>query len=136
MSATLMLSTLTRCLYVSSIWLRAWPRRRLVPPSIMISVIDITAAVLTAAFLQKLCQALSSANCRCRKGLMVPPRAIVPDDLPALDRDHSTPQQVDDLSVVCCHHHGRTAGVDAQEQLHDLPRRGRGGVACGIVGCD
>src|SRR5438270_11879663 len=103
-----MLSTLTRCLYVSSVWLSAWPRRRLVPPSIMISVIDMTAAVLTAAFLQKLCQALSSANCRCLKGLMVPPRAVVSDDVPVLDRHHPAAKQVDDLAVVRRHHHCRS----------------------------
>src|SRR5205807_3914833 len=101
--ATLIVSTLTRCRYWSSTWPSAWPRSRLAPASSRISVIESTAARLTAALRQKFCQALSSANSRFRQTHMVFPRPVVPDHPAPLDRHHAAAHQVHDVAVVRGH---------------------------------
>src|SRR5215831_9721544 len=111
----------------------AWPTSRLRPARTRMSVIDSTAARLTARFRQKLCQALLSANFRFRKIIVIPARSVVPGYLSRVDGDDAATKKVDDLAVVGGHHHGRSAGVDAQKELHDLPRRGRVEVARRLV---
>src|ERR1700674_2619825 len=129
--------TLTRDLYWSRIPARVWPTSRLTPARARISVIVPTAARLTAAFRQKLCQAELSAKTRCRQSLMVSTRPVVSDDLAVVDRNHAPAQQVDDVSVVGCHHDRRLLlVVDLQEELHDLPSRRRVEVPSGLVGDD
>src|SRR5947199_7478525 len=118
--------TLTRDLYWSRIPPRVWPTSRFTPAMASISVIVPTAARLTAAFRQKLCQAELSAKTRCRQGFMVSTGPVVPDHLPAVDRHHAPAQQVDDVPVVCRHQDGRPGlVVDLEEELHDLPAGGR-----------
>src|SRR5215831_2899764 len=131
----LIVSTLTRCLYESSTWPSAWPSRRLVPASIRISAIDTTAATLTARLRQKFCQELPKANSSCRKSFMVCPVAIVADYLTTLDCDYPAAHHVHDLAVMRGHNDGHARGVDAQEDLHDLPGGRRVKVAGGLV-CD
>src|SRR5438046_2101699 len=98
---------------------------KVTPARIRIRVIEITAATLTPALRQKLCQALLSAKSRCLKSLMVSPGPVVPDHLAVFDHDHPPAQEVDYLAVVGRHHHGGAVGVDLENELHDLPRRGR-----------
>src|SRR5207248_8840951 len=114
----------------------AWPTSRLMPARIRMSVIDMTAARLTARFRQKLCQALLSANFRFRKVIVIPAGSVVAGDLARVDGNHATAEKVDDLAVVRRHHDRRAARVDAKEQLHDLPRRRGVEVARGLVGDD
>src|SRR5690242_8432767 len=111
---------------LSSTCENAWPTSRFTPARTSMSVIDRTAARLTARFRQKLCQALLSANLRFRKIIVISARTVVSRDLPRIDGDHAPAEHVDDLAVVRRHHHRGAARVDAQEQLHDLPRR------CGV----
>src|SRR5437868_3015650 len=74
----------------------------------------------------------SALNCASASSLVMN-RTLVPRDLPGVDGDDAAPEKVDDLTVVRRHHHRGAARVDAQEQLHDLPR-GRGvEVAGGLV---
>src|SRR5207248_3010724 len=113
---------------------RAWPRIRLTPANARIRVIEITAARLTAALRQKLCQALLSANARCRESFMVSPGPVVSGDLALIDEDDAAPHQVDDVAVMSGHHDRRAVRVDLQEELHDLPRRRGVEVAGGLVG--
>src|SRR5258708_1586592 len=91
-----------------------------------ISVIVPTAARLTAAFRQKLCQAELSAKTRCRQSLMVSTGPVVSNHLAVVDRNHAPAQQVDDVAVVS-RHQDRRLGlvVDLEEELHDLPSSGR-----------
>src|SRR3979411_398556 len=118
--------TLTRDLYWSRIPARVWPTSRLTPARARMSVIVPTAARLTAAFRQKLCQAELSAKTRCRQSLMVSTRPVVPDHLAVVDRDHAPAQQVDDVTVVRRHQDGRLGLlVDLEKELHDLPAGGR-----------
>src|SRR3981081_2088149 len=129
--------TLTRALYWSRMPARVWPTSRLTPAIARISVIVPTAARLTAAFRQKLCQAELSANPRCRQSLMVSTRPIVPNDLAVVDRNHAPAQQVDDVAVMGRHQHGRLGlVVDLQEELHDLPAGRRVEVPGRLVGDD
>src|ERR1700704_334195 len=129
--------TLTRVLYWSRIPARGWPTSRLTPAIARISVIVPTAARLTAAFRQKLCQAELSAKPRCRQSLMVSTRPVVPNDLAVVDRDHAPAQQVDDVAIMGRHQHGRLGlVVDLQEELHDLPAGRRVEVAGRLVGND
>src|ERR1700730_5110826 len=129
--------TLTRDLYWSRIPARVWPTRRLTPAMARISVIVPTAARLTAAFRQKLCQAELSAKTRCRQSLMVSTCPVVPDDLAVVDRNHPPAQQGRDVSVVGRHHDRRLLlVVDLQEELHDLPACRRVEVPGGLVGDD
>src|SRR5262245_14534033 len=130
----LIVSTLTRCRYESSTWPNAWPSRRLVPASIRISAIEMTAATLTARLRQKFCQALLKAKSSCRMSFIVCPIAIVADDLAMLDRNHTPVRQVYDLPVVRGHHDCHASRVDVQEDLHDLPRPRRVQVAGRLVG--
>src|ERR1700694_651896 len=111
--------TLTRVLYWSRMPARVWPTSRLTPAIARMSVIVPTAARLTAAFRQKLCQAELSAKPRCRQSLMVSTRPVVPNDLAVVDRNHAPAQQGDDVTVVSRHHDRRLLlVVDLQEQLH------------------
>src|SRR4030081_2207961 len=96
----LIVITLTRDLYWSRIPARGWPTRRFPPAMPRISAIVPTAARLTAAFRQKLCQAELSAKTRCRQILMVSTYPVVSDDLAVVDRHHAPAQQVDDVSIV------------------------------------
>src|SRR6202165_178845 len=129
--------TLTRDLYWSRIPASVWPTSRLTPAMARISVIVPTAARLTAAFRQKLCQAELSAKTRCRQSLMVSTRPVVSDDLAVVDRNHAPAQQVDDVAVVSRHHDSRVLlVVDLQEQLHDLPAGRRVEVPRRLVGDD
>src|SRR5438105_13940191 len=118
--------TLTRVLYWSRMPLSVCPTSRLTPARARMSVIVPTAARLTAAFRQKLCQAELSAKTRCRQSFMVATGPVVPDHLSAIDGDDPPPQEVDDVAVVG-RHQDRRFGlvVDLQEELHDLPA-GRG----------
>ena len=72
---------------------------RLTPAIISISVIERTAARLTAALRQKLCQALLSAKTRCRQSLMVSPGPVVSGDLAIFDQNHPPAKQVHDLTL-------------------------------------
>src|SRR5260370_23101576 len=112
---------------------RAGPTSRLTPARIRMSVIDRTAARLTARFRQKLCQALLSANLRFRNIIMVSAGAVVSGNLPRIDRDDAAAEEVHDLTAVTPHHDARPSRVDAHKQLHDLPRGGRVGAAGGLV---
>src|SRR5689334_10037241 len=115
---------------------KAWPTSRLMPARMRMSVIESTAARLTARFRQKLCQALLNANLRFRNIIVVPAGTFVSSDLPRVYRDDAAAEEVDDLAVVGRHHDCGAARVDAQEELHDLPP-GRGvEVAGGLVGDD
>src|SRR5260370_40491078 len=97
--------TLTLSRNPSSTCENAWPTRRLTPPRIRMSVIDRTAAMLTARFRQKLCQALLSANLRFRNIVMVSARTVISGNLPGVDRNHAPAEEIDDLTVVSRHHH-------------------------------
>src|SRR3982074_2886369 len=125
----LIVSTLTRCRYASSTWSSAWPSRRLIPASIKIRLIDTTAATLIARLRQKFCQALSNVNSSCLMSFIVLSVGIVADDLATLDRNYTPARLVYDLPVVRGHHDCHASGVDAQEDLHDLPGRLGGQVA-------
>src|SRR5260370_20035469 len=116
--------TLTLSWKPSSTCDRAWQTRRLTPARIRMSVIDRIAARLTARFRQKLCQALLSANLRFRNIIMVSAGAVVSGNLPRGDRTDAAAEEGDDLTVLRRHHDGPASRVDAQEQLHDLPRAG------------
>src|SRR2546425_36660 len=107
--------TLTLSRKPSSTCDRAWPTSRLTPARIRMSVIDSTAARLTARFRQKLCQALLSANLRFRKIIVISAGAVVSSDLPRVDRDDAAAEKVHDLSVVGRHHNCGAPRVDAQE---------------------
>src|SRR5579859_5225088 len=135
-SAMLIDISLTLVLKPSSTWENACPTSRFTPARMRMSVIETTAARLTARFRQKLCQALLSANRRFRRIIVISPGSVVSGDLPGVDRHHAAAEKVHDLAVVRGHHDGRTASVDAQEELHDLPRRGGVEVAGRLVGDD
>src|ERR1700737_3480044 len=129
--------TLTRDLYWSRMPARVWPTSRLTPAMARISVIVPTAARLTAAFRQKLCQAEISAKPRCRQSLMVSTLPAGPNDLAVVDLNHAPAQQVDDVAVMSRHQHGRLGlVVDLQEELHDLPAGRRVEVAGRLLGHD
>src|SRR5205823_12534937 len=106
------------------------------PARMRMSVIDSTAARLTARFRQKLCQALLSANLRFRNNIVIPASTVISCNLSRIDGDDAAAQKVDDLAVVRRHDHGGAARVDAQKELHDLPRRRRVEVPCRLVGDD
>src|SRR4029077_15503703 len=125
--------TLTLSRKPSSTCESACPTSRLTPPRIKMSVIDRTAAKLTARFRKKLCQALLSANLRFRNIFVIPARTVVSGNLPRIDRNDAAAEEVDDLTVVSRHHDGGPPRVDAQEELHDLPRGGGVEVAGGLV---
>src|SRR5438105_4885377 len=136
-SATLIEITLTRVLYWSRMPLSVWPTRRLTPARARMRVMVPTAARLTAAFRQKLCQAELSAKTRCRQGFMVSTGPVVSGHLSAVDCHHPPPQEVDDVTVVGGHQDRRLGLViDLEEELHDLPAGGRVEVAGGLVGDD
>src|SRR6202171_6538328 len=81
-----------------------------------------TLAMLTAALPQKFCHALLKAkSTRFQSRCMVPSCILVSDNLSALDGDHPSPHDVDDLAVVGRHQDRRSPGVDLQQQLDDLP---------------
>src|SRR5579864_4482335 len=123
-SETLMEISLTFTRKPSRTCENACPTSRLMPARIRMSVIDRTAARLTARFRQKLCQALLSANLRFRNIIMVSAGTVVSGNLPGIDRNHAAAEEIDDLTVVGRHHDGGSSRVDAQEELHDLPRGG------------
>src|SRR2546428_11102035 len=125
--------TLTFSRKPSSTCEKAWPISRLTPPRIRMSVIDRTAAKLTARFRQKLCQALLSANLRFRNIAMVAARTVISGNLPSVNRNDAATEEIDDLTVVRRHHNRGASRVDAKEELHDLPRRGGGEGARGLV---
>src|SRR5260221_9651831 len=129
--------TRARALYWSRIRRGVWPTSRLTPAMPRIRVIVPTAARLTAAFRQKLCQAELSAKARCRQSLMVSTGPVVPDHLPVVDRNHAAAQQVDDVTVVSRHQdRGLGLVVDLEEELHDLPAGRRVEVPGRLVGHD
>src|SRR6266852_4288154 len=99
----LMEITLTFSRNPSSTCDNACPTSRLTPPRIRMSVIDRTAARLTARFRQKLCQALFSANLRFRNIIVVPARPVISGNLPSVDRNNAAAEEVDDLTVVRRH---------------------------------
>src|SRR5260370_1469430 len=125
--------TLTLSRKPSSTCDSAWRTSRLTPARTRMSVIDTTAARLTGRLRQKLCQAVLSANLRFRNIIMVSARTVVSGNLPRIDRDDAAAEEVDDLTVVSRHHDGRASRVDAQKELHDLPRGGGVEVAGGFV---
>src|SRR5882762_1743712 len=94
-----------------------------------------TLAMLTAALRQKFCHALLKAkSMRFQSRCMVPSCVLVSDNLAALDRHHPASHDIDDLPVVSRHHDRGAAGIDLQQQLHNLPRGGRIQVSGGLVG--
>ncbi len=56
----------------------------------------------------------------------VPAAALVTDHLTVAQLDHASLHLVDEAGLVCGHDHGRAAGVDPREQLHDVD--GRAGI--------
>src|SRR2546425_1128965 len=112
--------TLTFSRKPSSTCEKAWPISRLTPPRIRMSVIDRTAAKLTARFRQKLCQALLSANLRFRNIVMVAARTVISGNLPSVDRNDAATEEIDDLTVVRRHHNRGASRVDAKEELHEV----------------
>src|SRR5437879_1845063 len=125
--------TLTFSRKPSSTCEKAWPISRLTPPKMRMSVIDRTAAKLTARFRQKLCQALLSANLRFRNIVMVAARTVISGNLPSVDRNDAATEEIDDLTVVRRHHTRGASRVYEKEELHELPRRGGVEVAGGFV---
>src|SRR5260370_36801946 len=95
------------------------------------SVIERTAARLTARFRQKLCQALLSANLRFRNIVMVAARTVISGNLPSVDRNDAAAEEIDDFTIVRRHPNRGAPRVDAKEELHDFPHRCRAAVPVG-----
>src|SRR3989440_10325179 len=110
----------------ATIWSSEWRTSSRLPRASSTTQTMSTLATLTAAFRQKFCQALLKAkSMRFQSRCMVPSRIFVSDNLAAFDGHHPPPHNVDDLPVVGRHQDGSAPRVDLQQQLDDLPGRGR-----------
>jgi hypothetical protein len=99
----------------------AWPTSRLTPARMRMSVIETTAARLTARFRFRLAPGAIERELEVSKHLRDTCLICHLERLPGLYSNHAAAKKVGDLAVVRGHHDGRSTRVDAQEQLHDLP---------------